>query len=52
MGVAVFVELEQLGRQRLAAGMALALVLIDADFQLSCYGNRPAATLGFVMDKI
>jgi AcrR family transcriptional regulator len=39
MGIAVFVELEQLRRQRFAAGMALALVLIDVDLQL-CHGKR------------
>src|SRR5580704_14458922 len=31
--VAEFVEIEQLGRQRLAAGVSLALVLIDAHLQ-------------------
>src|ERR1700731_4475158 len=31
--IAEFVEIEQLGRQRLAAGVSLALVLIDAHLQ-------------------
>src|SRR5262249_49841166 len=39
MGIAVFVELEQFGRKRLAAGVALALLLIDVDSQLSCHGK-------------
>jgi hypothetical protein len=39
MRVAEFIEIEQFGRQRLAARVALTLVLIDVDFQLSghCY---------------
>src|SRR5262249_26294070 len=39
MGIAVFVEFEQFGRKRLAAGVALALLLIDVDSQLSCHGK-------------
>src|SRR5579863_9577009 len=35
MRVAVLVELEQFGRQRFAAGMTLALVLVDVNFQFS-----------------
>jgi hypothetical protein len=35
MRIAIVVELEQFGRQRLAAGMPLALVLVDANLQLS-----------------
>src|SRR5262249_19172266 len=33
VGIAVFVEVEQFGCQRFAAGMTLALVLIDANFE-------------------
>src|ERR1700738_144643 len=40
MRVAEFVEIEQFGRQRLAARMSLTLVLVDADFQLSRHGRR------------
>src|SRR5882724_6188658 len=43
--IAEFVEFEQFRRQRLAAGMALAFVLVDTDFQLghcerSLFGMR------------
>jgi hypothetical protein len=38
--VAEFVELEQFGRQRFAAGVALTLVLIDTYFQFSGHGGR------------
>jgi hypothetical protein len=40
MGVAIFIEIEQLGRQRFAAGVALALVLVDVNPQLSRHGKR------------
>jgi hypothetical protein len=33
MRIAVLVEIEQFRGQRLAAGVALALVLVDVDFQ-------------------
>jgi hypothetical protein len=35
MRIAVFVEIEQFGRQRFAAGMALTFVLVDVYFQLT-----------------
>ncbi len=38
--IAEFVELEQFGRQRFAAGVSLALVLVDVDFQFSGHGRR------------
>src|SRR5471032_1575964 len=41
VGIAELVELEQFGRQRLAAGVALALVLIDVDFQFSGHSSVP-----------
>jgi hypothetical protein len=41
MRVAVIVEIEQLGRQRFAAGVTLALVGIDMDFQFSGHGAFP-----------
>src|SRR4051794_41019166 len=40
MGIAEFVELEQFGRQRLAARMSLTLVLVDVYFQFSGHGKR------------
>jgi hypothetical protein len=40
MGVAVFVELEQFRSQRFAAGVSLALVLIDVNSQLSRHDLR------------
>jgi len=39
MGVAVFVELEKLGRERLAAGMALAFVGINVNPQSLSHGG-------------
>jgi hypothetical protein len=41
MGVAVFVEIEQFARQRLAAGVSLALVRVDVDSQLSRHSGVP-----------
>ena len=41
--VAEFVEIEQFGRQRLAARVALTFVLVDADFQLSGHRSVPFA---------
>jgi hypothetical protein len=38
VGVAEFIEFEQFRRQRFAARLALAFVLVDADFQLSRHG--------------
>jgi hypothetical protein len=32
MRIAVFIEIEQLGRQRFAAGVALTFVLVDVNF--------------------
>src|SRR5665213_1110304 len=40
MGVTEFVEIEQFWRQRLAARMALAFVLVDADPELSGHHER------------
>jgi hypothetical protein len=40
--IAEFVEIEQFRRQRLAAGVALALVLVDVDFQLSGHISTPS----------
>jgi hypothetical protein len=39
--IAVFVEIEQFGRQRFAAGMSLAFILVDAYFQLSGHLSVP-----------
>src|ERR1700692_4545870 len=38
--IAEFVEIEQFGRQRLAAGVSLALVLVDMYFQFSRHCKR------------
>jgi hypothetical protein len=38
--VAEFVEIEQFRRQRLAAGVALTLVLVDMDFEFSGHGRH------------
>ena len=43
MRVAVFVELEKLRRQRLAAVVALALVAVDAHLQQLCSGHRASS---------
>jgi hypothetical protein len=40
VGIAEFVKIEQFRRQRLAAGVPLALVLVDVDLQLSRHCNR------------
>src|SRR6202000_329564 len=40
MRIAEFVEVEQFGRQRLAARMALAFILVDANPELSGHGER------------
>jgi hypothetical protein len=53
VGVAIFVKLEQFGRERFAAGVTLTLVLVDVDLQLSCHGtvspqNRTIKSLWFV----
>ena len=39
--IAELVEIEQFGRQRFAAGMSLALVLVDMYFQLSGHSSVP-----------
>jgi hypothetical protein len=35
MRIAEFVEIEQFGRQRFAAGVSLAFVLVDVDLEFS-----------------
>jgi hypothetical protein len=40
MRVAEFVEFEKFGRQRLATGMSLTFVLVDAYFEFSGHGKR------------
>src|SRR5580704_15827821 len=40
MRIAEFVEIEQFGRQRFAAGMALTLVLVDMYSQFCGHGSR------------
>ena len=44
---AVFIELDQFGRRRLAPGVALALVSLDADFQPPCCGHRRCRDVRF-----
>jgi hypothetical protein len=40
VGIAEFVEIEQLGRQRFAAGVSLTLVLIDMYFEFSGHSTK------------